>query len=127
MSYRALIYCSLFIFLLAGCASIGTTFTDNTGGYALLPDGTRLKIIKMVQPEYPPDLRRNGIGGIVIVQFSIQPDGTTSNVKVKQSSVKALDESAVNAVRQWQFEPYTAGSRPVVQKIVPITFSVRKH
>lgn len=130
MSYRALIYCSLFIFTLASCASNSYTsnnvhFTDNSGGYGFCKDGTRLKILKIVPPQYPPDLLQKGIEGFVSVRFSIKPDGTTSNIKIENSTVDLFNDSVIVAVSQWRFEPYDAKIPPLIHEF-PINFSLKR-
>lgn len=125
MSYRLWAAPIFFALLVTACAS-SPDFTDSTRGYVSLPDGTKLKIVKLVGAEYPAALRRAGIQGEVRVRFFINPDGTTSNMTVQQSPHPWLDEFAIKAVSQWQFEPYDVMTRPVGFLTAPITFSVNK-
>ena len=126
MSYRltaCFLICAVFIL---GCASKGVVYKDTTSGYVRLLDGTKLAITKMVYPEYPPDLRKAGVVGVVTVQLSIKPDGIVSGSTVHESTNDALNDYAVKATSQWQFEPYAvrSGSAGAICVLVPIRFSL---
>ncbi len=47
------------------------------------------------------------LSGVVVVRFTINPDGSVSNVGVSQSNlgVPAVEECVVTAVRTWKFSP----------------------
>jgi protein TonB len=73
---------------------------------------------------YPQEARRMGIWGSVSVIFTINADGTVSNVSVEQSSgYDILDREAVNAVQN--ASPYP--KPPLAAKIaIPIDFKLRQ-
>ena len=64
-------------------------------------------------PEYPrlPRLRR--IQGIVILEVTVDRRGGVSNVSVLRAAGEGFDEAAVEAVRQWRYEPTMVNGRPV--------------
>jgi TonB family protein len=62
------------------------------------------KQIKRVSPEYPVEALTARQQGIVILEATIGPNGTISDVKVLRS-IPGLDGAAVGAVRQWEYEP----------------------
>ena len=62
------------------------------------------KKIRHVPPVYPESARRARVQGVVILQCSINPDGRVSDVTVI-SAASPLDSAAVDAVRQWVYEP----------------------
>jgi TonB family protein len=64
---------------------------------------SRLKVIKRFDPEYPRDAKAKHIEGEVVLRVTVQKDGAVSNVDVV-SGPHELVKSAVDAVRQWQFE-----------------------
>ena len=74
-----------------------------------------------VQPEYPRMARLRRIQGIVILEVTVDREGNVSNVAVLRS-VDGLDAAAVEAVRQWRYEPTIINGRPVS---VVLTDSVR--
>lgn len=69
------------------------------------------KIIKRVDPVYPEEARKAGIEGIVICEATINPEGRMESVKVLRS-VPGLDQAAVNAVKQWIYEPMMIEGKP---------------
>lgn len=76
-----------------------------------------------VPPVYPPAARAAGIGGIVILDATIDAMGEVSNLEVLQS-VPELDEAAIAAVEQWRYEPTLVDGVPVsVTMTMTISFS----
>lgn len=68
-----------------------------------------LRPINMPTPRYPPDALRSGIGGEVIVEFTVGMDGSVTDARVVRSSPsRVFDREALNAVRRWRFEPVDA-------------------
>ena len=55
--------------------------------------------------------------GSVIVDCVVLADGTVGEVSVQRSAEKRLDDAAVDAVKQWTFEPGTRGGTPVAVRI----------
>jgi len=60
--------------------------------------------IKDVKPVYPESLQAAGIGGTVLLGATIGADGLVKSVEVLRSVHPELDASAVEAVKQWQFD-----------------------
>lgn len=78
-------------------------------------------------PRYPMTARLRGQEGMVLVAANILADGKVGNVKVKKSSgYKDLDNSAVEAVRKWLFQPGQHMGVAISMWVdVPIRFSLR--
>jgi protein TonB len=75
------------------------------------------------KPEYPPDLRRRGIGGEVIVEFIVDERGIARQVKAISAPHTALGEAAENAIGQWTFFPGMKAGRAVATRLaVPVMF-----
>jgi TonB family protein len=75
-------------------------------------------------PAYPPDLRRRGIGGEVLVEFVIDERGLVRMPRVLRAPHEALGEAAEVAVAQWTFFPGMKNGRAVATRLqVPIEFS----
>ena len=65
-----------------------------------------------VEPVYPEIARRAGISGVVILEAVIDPRGNVTDVNVLRS-IPLLDEAAMEAVRQWKYEPTLLNGVPV--------------
>lgn len=75
-------------------------------------------------PHYPPELRRSRRQGTVHVVFLVDPQGRVTSPEVEKSTDPAFERVALEAVRQWRFEPGTRKGEKVQFKMrVPITFS----
>jgi len=70
------------------------------------------KKTKHVQPVYPPEALAQGIRGIVILDIVIDARGKVSSTSVLRS-VPGLDEAAIAAARQWEYEPTKIDNKPV--------------
>jgi len=65
------------------------------------------------EPSYTDSARQRKIQGTVVVQAIIGPDGLVQNVRVTKALEPSLDESAVNTIKSWRFEPGTKDGKPV--------------
>jgi TonB family protein len=79
--------------------------------FAAAPDAVRVgggvqvpARTKYVAPEYSEAQRQAGVRGTVNVEVLIAPSGKVQDARVVKS-VPQLDRSALDAVRQWEFEP----------------------
>jgi TonB family protein len=70
-------------------------------------------VIHRVNPMYPEAARRSEITGIVIVEVLIGKDGRVKDAAVLKPLPFGLDQSALDAVRQWTFQPGTLNGEPV--------------
>ncbi|MDD1942679.1 MULTISPECIES: energy transducer TonB [Pseudomonas] len=65
-------------------------------------------------PEYPPLALRRSWEGSVGLRIKVLPNGRAGSVEVIKSSGKqALDDAAVEAVRNWKFVPAKRGDTPI--------------
>ena len=80
------------------------------------------------KPNYPAFAKRTGMQGTVILKVLVSRDGTPLKVAIAQSSGHdILDESAIDAVKQWRFVPARAGDSPVEEWVqVPVAFRLNK-
>ena len=69
--------------------------------------------IHQVMPAYPEELRHRGITGNVGLQLTIDEKGNVQIVKVSMPLHPYLDYSAVQAFKQWTFEPVLRKGKPV--------------
>jgi TonB family protein len=81
--------------------------------------------VKDVPPVYPPDALAARIGGVVILEVSIDTEGHVYDAKVLRS-VPVLDNAALEAVRQWEFTPTEFnGMRVPVIMTVTVNFTLQ--
>ena len=101
----------------------------DAGGGAPLPIGGDLRPPRKTQhvlPQYPELARLAGIGGVVIVQCVIGADGRVVDARVIRGH-PLLDAAALEAVRQWRYEPTRLNGVTVpVVMTVTVTFQARK-
>jgi TonB family protein len=76
------------------------------------------KLVREVDPVYPEVARKAGVEGVVILEATTDTYGRVANVKVLRS-IPLLDQAAVDAVKQWVYEPVVVDGKPV-----PMTFTV---
>ena len=77
-------------------------------------------------PVYPPDARRKGIEGTVMVQALVGRDGAVHDTRIVKS-IPGLDKAAVAAVKQWTFKPALSKGKPMaVWVAVPVQFTLKK-
>jgi len=69
------------------------------------------KLIKKVEPVYPDEARKAGIEGAVTLEATTDNRGRVQNVKVLRS-IPELDQAAVDAVKQWVYEPMVIDGKP---------------
>ncbi|HEX3875940.1 MAG TPA: M56 family metallopeptidase [Bryobacteraceae bacterium] len=90
--------------------------------------GGHVRVSRLVQqsrPIYPADARDQGVEGTVILRAVISREGVPENVHVlNEGEVDSrLAQSALEAVRQWRYEPSTLDATPVnVQNTIEIVF-----
>lgn len=87
-----------------------------------VPRGMTLPVkVKDVRPIYPPIAVSYGLEGTVILEATIEERGRVFDLRIVRS-IPVLDHSAINAVRQWEFQPPIVDGVP---KRVVITVTVR--
>lgn len=78
--------------------------------------------VTRVRPTYPEFAREKGIEGTVILHALVGKDGRVRRLKVIRG-VPALNDAAVDAVKQWIFKPALSNNKPVAIWIeVPVEF-----
>lgn len=99
------------------------------GGVPSSSDNQSPKLLSNVKPKYPNEAFINKQEGVVILYVQVLETGAVGQVKVKNSSgSEALDESAVEAVKEWKFSPGKAKGKITAQWIkVPILFSLKNR
>ncbi|NQT81046.1 MAG: energy transducer TonB [Candidatus Aminicenantes bacterium] len=71
----------------------------------------RPKLIKEVKPIYPRSAREEGVEGTVILQVGTDIHGRVQYLRILQS-IPPLDQAAIDAARQWRYEPILIDGKP---------------
>jgi TonB family protein len=81
------------------------------------------RVIYQLEPEYSEEGRKAKYQGVVVVQMVVDRDGKVRDAHVVRSLGLGLDEKALEAVRQWKFEPAKKNSQAVAVGIsVEVSF-----
>lgn len=82
--------------------------------------------IKRSRPQYPVKAANDGIEGWVLVEFSIETDGSISEIVVLDSSPAGVfEKSATRAVRRWKYPPVERDGKIVkIRTQVVLTFEL---
>jgi periplasmic protein TonB len=93
--------------------------SSSTAGGPQLP-----KLLRGAQPEFPEKARQQNIGGSVTVQFVIDVNGDTRDVRVVESTPPGIfDRAAVAAVKRYHYQPTVVDGKPVEVPVqIPIRF-----
>lgn len=84
------------------------------------------KLIRRVEPVYPPLAIQIHLSGTVELRAIIAKDGTVINLEVVSGN-PLLVQSAVAAVRQWRYRPTLLSGQPVeVQTFVTVKFELTR-
>ena len=111
--------------LLAGVLAFASPLLAQEQPLVAGADGVPVpKKTKAVKPAYPAEALAQGLRGIVILDLLIDAQGRVASTSVVRS-VPGLDEAAIAAARQWEYEPTRVDGKPVsVRLTVPITFTL---
>jgi TonB family protein len=91
--------------------------------YTAIGDARPPVRIKDVPPVYPPIAFMSDVQGVVVVEATIDAGGRVSDARVVES-IPLFDHCALNAIRQWQFEPASVTGRAALSTIaVTVNFS----
>jgi protein TonB len=84
----------------------------------------RPRKIKDVRPVYPASAMSLQVSGSVLIEATIGADGKVHNAIVIRS-IGPLDQAALDAVRQWEYEPSRLNGKPVaVTMVIVVTFAL---
>ena len=70
-------------------------------------------VVEKVDPRYPPSARDEKVMGTVVVESVITEEGVVDDVRVIENPDDRLAAAAVEALKQWRFEPALCDGAPV--------------
>jgi TonB family protein len=83
------------------------------------------KLLERVPPKYPDEAKKARIEGVVLLEATIGVDGAVKNTKVLRSEPAGLTEAAIEALKQWRYEPARNSAGRPVTAIMTVTFRFR--
>jgi len=82
-------------------------------------------VIHRVQPIYPQMAKIARVQGAVVLAAIIGKDGTIQNLHVLSTASPLLNQSALDAVKQWRYRPYILNGEPVeVDTQITVNFTL---
>ena len=70
----------------------------------------------LTQPIYPPEERKAGREGAVVVEVFVQPDGRVADARIHTSSgFESFDRSTLREARTWRMLPAMRGDEKIAQ------------
>ena len=103
--FRRCVTLLLFSLLVVGVSLVGPVPARSAGARVL-----RTK----VQPLYPDMARRAHLEGVVKIELQVAPNGTVRKATVVGGN-PVLADAALDAVRQWRYEPAPAETTELVE------------
>jgi TonB family protein len=108
---------------------LGPGSGGGAGGGVYRPGGpvSAPRLIKDVKPRYTGEALLNKIQGVVVLEAVVKADGCVSRIRVVKSlDPGGLDDEAIAAAAQWQFEPGRLAGAPVdVLVTIMLSFTLR--
>ena len=104
------------ILLIAACAVCASAADDDEPVYDLAPGITAPRVIKQVNPRYSTNRGVRAVGSVLIA-LVVTSKGLPKDPHVIKGFDQDLDQSAVNAVKEWRFSPAEKNGKPVAVRI----------
>mgnify|MGYP002781123951 CR=1 FL=1 len=119
MNIKSLFTKTLALSLIAGSLAIANVSAAEEAAFDVRPVP-----VKTPPPQFPSDMQRQGISGVVAVRVTIDETGSVAECSVSKSSHAEFEQAAVSAVKNWKFKPASKGGVAVKASVViPIKFT----
>lgn len=83
--------------------------------------------VRTVAPDYPRELRNQGVSGVVMVKCTIDEQGNVTETEVTKSSNGGFDKFALEALKKWKFKPGKQDGSPIAMQVtIPIKFTAEE-
>jgi periplasmic protein TonB len=97
--------------------------SETRGSY--MAGGIGVKCVYCPDPEYTDEARKEKLQGTVTLRVLVTADGRVGRVKIIKGLGLGLDERAMDAVRQWRFEPARDAGRHAIPEWVTVETTYR--
>ena len=89
-----------------------------TGKTRRSAEGTHApKAIYVPDAEFPPNAPKKKFQGTVVLAVTVGTDGHTRDIAIEKPLGSGFDEKAIEAVKQWEFDPAVKEGQPVESRI----------
>ncbi len=79
-------------------------------------EGDVIPIVR-IEPQWPREALIKGISGWVLIEFTINEDGTVADPQVLESEPRRMfDRNALRAIFKWKFKPRIVDGKPVKRR-----------
>ena len=100
--------------------------SQNTAAKKVEVKADALTILYKAPPVYPVEAKKAKVSGAVKLAAVIGKEGTVENLRVV-SGPAPLQQSALDAVKQWRYQPFLLNGDPIeVETTINIVYSLRK-
>lgn len=102
-----------------GGGASGAGGAGEGGAMLLVPDDVEVNLAPSYRaaPAYPLRALKEGIEGVVTVEFAIDADGNVREPRVLKADPPGLfDDAVLAALPRWKFSPKLVGGRPVARR-----------
>ncbi|MGV8057527.1 MAG: TonB family protein [Smithellaceae bacterium] len=103
--------------------------TDGADNTATNTSKAKPRYRENAPPQYPLSARLREYEGVALIAAEILADGKIGNLKIKSSSgYSILDQSAVEAIKKWKFDPAREMGKPVSAWVeIPVRFVLKSN
>ena len=103
-----------------------STQSTPSGPKTLNVKSESLTLEKKVTPVYPIQAKKDRVTGTVALAAIIGKDGAIENLRIV-SGPSALQQSALDAVRQWRYQPFLLNGDPIqVKTTIKVMYTLAK-
>lgn len=107
-------------------AAAGNNASQKAGPRYVSPKTMQDQVLTKVPPKYPPEAKKARVQGKVVLDAVIGTTGHVENLKVV-SGPSELQQSAMDAVRQWTYKPYLLNGKPIeVKTTINVIYTLAK-
>lgn len=105
-------------------AAADKSASKNSAPTSVSPKTMQDHLLTKVPPKYPPEAKKARVQGTVVLDAVIGKEGNVENLKVV-SGPNELQQSALDAVRQWTYKPYLLNGNPIeVETTIKVIYTL---
>jgi TonB family protein len=102
---------------IGGTGKPGTLDASLESAFSLAEIDQKPRAVFQANPLYPSEMRGKKVEGTVSVLFIVDASGRVTEPRIEKSSHPAFEKPALEAIRQWKFEPAVKGGQRVPCKM----------